>query len=409
MKKYEGLKLAFYFALLSILSFLLFKEIIISSFLFLLASLSLFISSFDGKISKEKIRVTENVFELTKNPEKLLVYMMILFFLILLNSPRIRIFVAATPFVYTPETFSPTYVKISTFVLCDKVVIRANVSDSENNQEATWMNLTDASNNLVYTNEQMTNTTLSCGTYCWIWEINYTLKSTDPSGTWIINVTANDTLGNLGSNSTTFSVEVAPAGCNCLIRFLPYTITESNKVYCMNESLYYNGTAIEFSSGVQNTTLDCQGNNLDSGGAGDAVYLTGSATKNNTIKNCNMTDFDSGVHLYYGPSNNTVSNNTIDCDYGVVLNGAEYNTLVNNTVNGGFYGILIVSGADYNEIINNTLTNNDDGIHFLTVGADNIFNHFENNMIKNNGRGVFLYDTAVNTTFVENMITNNDY
>jgi hypothetical protein len=52
----------------------------------------------------------------------------------------------------------------------------------------------------------MINTTISCGTDCWIYEKNYTLQGGDPPGTWIINVTANDTLSNTASNSTTFTV-----------------------------------------------------------------------------------------------------------------------------------------------------------------------------------------------------------
>lgn len=425
MKKYEGLKLTFYFVLMSILSFLLFKEIIVSSFLLLLASLSLFISLFGEKISKEKVGLTENVFELTRNPEKLLVYMMILLFLILLNSPRIRIFVAATPVVYTPETFSSTYVKISTFVLCDKVVIRANVSDSEGNQEATWMNLTDASNNLIYTNEQMTNTTESCGTNCWIWEITYTLKSTDPSGTWIINVTANDTAGNLGSNSTTFSVEAAPAGCNCVIRFLPYTATESNKIYCFNQDLYISGDdAIEFSSSAENSTLDCRGFNLDSDDSdiykGIYIYLA----KNVTVKNCNITDFG-GEGIYVNGLNATLVNNTIYSNYYGIHVDSNYANITNNTVNSNTYGIYTYS--DYNTIANNTVKDNIyDGIHIsgensvakyneLSGNSDGIeADHISsgtitNNIIKNNDYHGILIDDSDNIVITNNTVENNGH
>lgn len=304
------------------------------------------------------------------------------------------IIVAATPFIYEPETFSQTYVKISTFILCDKVVIRANVSDSEGNQEATWMNLTDASNNLIYTNELMTNTTQSCGTNCWIFEINYTLKSTDPTGTWMINVTANDTNGNLGSNSTTFTVEAAPAGCNCLIRFLPYTITESNKVYCMNESLYYNGTAIEFSEGVQNTTLDCRGNSLDSDGAGYGVYLTGSATKNNTIKNCNVTDFKYAIYLHYS-SNSTLTNITANSNsYGIYLYSSNNNKLKNITVKNSLIRGLFISGSDNNLLQNITSINNSYYGISLSFSDNNIL---QNIISRESDEGIYLTSSHNNT------------
>jgi len=39
--------------------------------------------------------------------------------------------ILATPFVYEPQTFNETYVEVSVFDLYEKVVIRANVTDPD--------------------------------------------------------------------------------------------------------------------------------------------------------------------------------------------------------------------------------------------------------------------------------------
>ncbi len=115
----------------------------------------------------------------------------------------------AMPFVFTPITFNVTnevLVETSVFNLFNKIVIRVNVSDSENDTQYVWINLTASNGTLIYFNELMINTSISCGENCSIWEKNYTLVGGDPVGLWIINISANNTSGELASNSTTFNV-----------------------------------------------------------------------------------------------------------------------------------------------------------------------------------------------------------
>jgi hypothetical protein len=114
--------------------------------------------------------------------------------------------ILATPFVYEPQTFNETYVEVSVFDLLEKVVIRANVTDPDDDVDECWLNLTASNGTLIYENVIMENTTIRADTTGWVFEINYTLQGGDPPGTWIINVTANDTLSNTASNSTTFTV-----------------------------------------------------------------------------------------------------------------------------------------------------------------------------------------------------------
>ncbi|MEM5834710.1 MAG: hypothetical protein QXQ69_02585 [Candidatus Aenigmatarchaeota archaeon] len=143
---------------------------------------------------------------------KLLLYILAFLFIIIISYivPK-SLIILATPFVYNPQIFNESLIEISVATYPQKVIIRANVSDSENNLNYVWLNLTASNGSLIYNNLLMTNTTISCGTYCWIFEKNYSLIQTDPDSTWIVNVSANDTYGNVKRNSTTFSVKIPPS------------------------------------------------------------------------------------------------------------------------------------------------------------------------------------------------------
>jgi len=172
-------------------------------------------------------------------------------------------------------------------------------------------------------------------------------------------------------------VEIPPY-CDEIISSLPKIISENNTYYCVSEDLYIGGeNAIEFllnSSGVQNSTLDCLGYNLDGSGPSYGVYLNGSNTKNNTVKNCNITNFYNGIFLDKGPKNNTIINNTIISNnaYGIELYSSDYNTITNNTIKlNGNCGIKL-SYSHSNKVINNILKSNWRGICLYHSGADNL-------------------------------------
>lgn len=133
--------------------------------------------------------------------KKFSIFFLFLFFLLSFIARII-----ATPFVDLPRTFNESLAEISVFELNQKVVIRTNVSDSEKDTQYVWLNLTASNGTLIFTNELMFNTSISCGENCSVWEKNYTLIGGDPAGIWVINVSANDTLGNIACNSTTFNV-----------------------------------------------------------------------------------------------------------------------------------------------------------------------------------------------------------
>ncbi|MEM5834283.1 MAG: hypothetical protein QXQ69_00330 [Candidatus Aenigmatarchaeota archaeon] len=129
-----------------------------------------------------------------------------LLFFVLFFSFIFFVSINAIPFVEIPLTFNESLVEISVFKINEKVIIRVNVSDTENDVQYVWLNLTASNGTLVLTNELMFNTLISCGENCSVWEKNYTLAGGEPAGIWVINVTANDTSGNIATNSTTFNV-----------------------------------------------------------------------------------------------------------------------------------------------------------------------------------------------------------
>jgi hypothetical protein len=143
---------------------------------------------------------------------EILIYLLL--FLLIVSStyflPKALI-ILATPYVYFPETFDELYIATTIFDIGEKVVVRANVSDSDAAAtpiDVVYMNITDVNGVQRVTLDVMVNTTISCGIDCWIYEENYTLGTgaDAPPGTWTIDVYANDTYGNEDTNTTTFTV-----------------------------------------------------------------------------------------------------------------------------------------------------------------------------------------------------------
>ena len=214
-----------------------------------------------------------------------------------------------------------------------------------------------------------------------------------------------------------------------------YTMNQNNTYYCLNQSWYIEGvTAINTTSNLQNSTLDCLGYNIDSNDTSGTygVYLTGISTKNNTVKNCNITDFEHGICLLDGPNNNTIknsiasdntdvgfytwnssyntlTNNTANYNtvYGFWINGnSSYNTLTNNTANYNmFFGFVTQSNSNYNNLTNNTANYNND-IGFIIITN---YNRLTNNTAKSNGgSGLEIY-YGNNNTLINNIATDNSY
>jgi len=217
----------------------------------------------------------------------------------------------------------------------------------------------------------------------------------------------NDTAGCTSDNCDYLPLSlIVPGYCDEVIENVPFTITKSNAYYCLYQNHITGDTAITFGSGVQNSILDCLGYGLQGAGTNYGV-LTESNIKDNTIKNCNITDFSNGIFLSNSPNNNTLTNNTVNNNfYGFVFSSASNNTLINNIANNNTYGFYF-SFSSNNTLTNNTANNNNNyGFYFFSSSNNNTLT---NNTVNNNNNYGFVFSSASNNTLINNIANNNTY
>ncbi|HOQ19306.1 MAG TPA: NosD domain-containing protein, partial [Methanothermobacter thermautotrophicus] len=119
---------------------------------------------------------------------------------------------------------------------------------------------------------------------------------------------------------------------------------------------------------------------------------------------------ENGIHLPYGPKNNSITNNTItnNTGHGILLEGASNNTLSNNTVVSNTRDGIILLESCNNTLSNNIITSNRDGIalgSILGLGSSN--NTIRNNIIsRSTVAGIGLW-ASLGNWFVGNYFINN--
>ena len=201
----------------------------------------------------------------------------------------------------------------------------------------------------------------------------------------------------------------------------------NNTYYCLNQSWYItNVTAINFTN-IQNSTLDCLGYSITGNqttGAYGALLTTSSI--NNTVKNCNFTNFTYGIYISVGSDNSTIFNNVLsnESSYGIYQTNSNYanisnnianynsgiyltgtsrnNVLINNTFNGLYgntYGVRLYSS-------NNTLINNTANYHRYCFDISGNYNTFINNTAKP-GSGSFAWGIQLSVSAYNNFTNNN--
>jgi hypothetical protein len=208
-----------------------------------------------------------------------------------------------------------------------------------------------------------------------------------------------------------------------------YNITSNNTYYCLNQSWFITSVNATNFTNIQNSTLDCLGYSI-TGNQTAATYgtLLASSSFNNTVKNCNLTNFTNGIYITGGSNNNTIFNNVLsnESGYGIYQNNSnstnftnnidDYNSgginllgtscnniLINNTFNGlgsTTYGVRIV--GHNNTLINNTANWNK--YDFYIVGN---YNTFINNTAKPSGGSFQWVVTLIGSTY--NNFTNNNF
>jgi len=142
--------------------------------------------------------------------------------------------------------------------------------------------------------------------------------------------------------------ELALNNANCTTVYLDSNIT--NQV----------GTCIDDPANFQNKIFDCQGNTIDGTNQINTygIYLNGK--DDNTIKNCNVTQFYDGIFLE-SSSNNNITDNTVNYndENGILLHTSSNNNITDNTANDNNRGGLYTTADSINNEINsNTFCSN---------------------------------------------------
>jgi parallel beta-helix repeat protein len=196
------------------------------------------------------------------------------------------------------------------------------------------------------------------------------------------------------------------SGCNYNITVsdLPYTITQSGKVYCLNASVSTAGTdAVLFSEGVQNSTLNCQGHSMDGDDSEDTygIYISGTGTDGNTLKNCIISDYFRGVYLQDDRSN-TIRNITfVSNARGVTMLNSTNDSLVGANGYNNSVKLLQVEDSANVTIVNASSDYAYQGIVvFNSVGLrlENIYvsnNWFDGVYFENSNSSVFVNVSSV--------------
>ena len=201
--------------------------------------------------------------------------------------------------------------------------------------------------------------------------------------------------------------------------------------YTMNISSSVDGLTC-YTVTAANVTLDCAGYSI-TGNNSSSTYGIYSSQFNTTIKNCNISNFATGIY-FNGATNGTIDGANISTTfpnafpvggYGIFLyNGANFNQVANNNVfsangystfirssyNNTFTGLtttgytaLYISFSDNNTIANSTATSNSTAQSTrIETGLTNTFNNFTS--ISNGGSSSF----RIESTSLGNIINNSN-
>ncbi|MBW2981400.1 right-handed parallel beta-helix repeat-containing protein [Candidatus Woesearchaeota archaeon] len=194
----------------------------------------------------------------------------------------------------------------------------------------------------------------------------------------------------------------ATTACNC-----GDTLIGSRTLNASDNLTGCSGNGLTIST--SNLVLDCDGYDISGDSSGPVDWGVGISSANNiTIKNCNISNFEPWAVLVDG-GNNTLYNNTlINCGTGIATTNSG-NNFTNNIIYksslGTTRGIYLNNGADNNSLINNTIYNYLYGVQLGGGSNDNLLK--ENNLY-NNSYGIYMASSSnVNTIYHNNIYNSN--
>jgi len=163
------------------------------------------------------------------------------------------------------------------------------------------------------------------------------------------------------------------------------------------------GDALEI--GASGITLDCNGRPIIGSLGPGSTGIKNIWFHNVTIKNCNLSDFDSGIHIKRA-SNNVLRNNTIYSTKSIPSNGiwietSTRNNITFNNVTGYKWGIGFDLNSDNNLAEGNTLLSCQRGMELY----DSSRNTIKNNIVNNHTvYGIYIGNRSSTNTLIRNTV-----
>ncbi|MFA6907249.1 MAG: right-handed parallel beta-helix repeat-containing protein, partial [Candidatus Micrarchaeia archaeon] len=179
------------------------------------------------------------------------------------------------------------------------------------------------------------------------------------------NQTVNNT--NITQNATYGALETNVTCGNAL--------SAAGTTYALNASCSISG-ATAFNVSAQNITLDCQGWSI-TGNNTTATYGIYSNQFNTTIRNCNISNFGTGIYLYRA-NNGTISDTNASSVLQAVTGSYGYGIFLNNTNLSVISGVVATAPSGY-------------GIYLLSSSNNTLANL---TATSTSGRALFLYSTS---------------
>jgi parallel beta-helix repeat protein len=152
---------------------------------------------------------------------------------------------------------------------------------------------------------------------------------------------------------------------------------------------------IKFNS--NNTTFDGQGFTIEWEGVNPELSygIQMAGRTGNTIQNCRITDFETGISLRSSDDNNLINNTLFsNLGAGIWLCDSDNNNLINATLFSNGYGIRLLN-SHHNNILGNNITQNQNGVGLSSSN----FNSFVNNTIcKQKEQDIYAFDATSSNT-----------
>ena len=300
------------------------------------------------------------------------------------------------------------------FTATSHTVTNNTVTSNDTGIRLHWSDSNDINNSTITGNyngiqiSDSSNNTIDANTVCQSDNLDFNLVSgtgnsgdnntCDSPGSWNDDGTTGCTNGCAGT-----------ATCNSCADCSGKLDGTFDKVMLTQNISNHAGTCITF--GASNVEFDGDNYQIDGDDSGTdyGIYMNGKS--GNTVKNCDVTDFQYGIYLT-GSSGNTVSRNTAhsNTNDGIHLNNSSGNTIAifNEANSNGRYGIYLGSSNNNDVFFNEANSNNNVGLRLSHADWNTItFNDVQDNNSPN-AWGIYMYSSDLNT-ISSNQVTGNYY